>query len=53
MNNLFEIDIYDSPSERNELPIDEPPNELFLSCIEFIDFLNSSSNSDFFFLCKF
>ena len=25
MKNLFEIDMYDSPSERKELPIDEPP----------------------------
>ncbi len=48
INNLFDIDIDDSPSDKNELPIEEPPNEFFLSWIELIDLLISSSNSDFF-----
>ena len=39
----------DSASDKNELPPEEPPNEFFLSWIEFIDWRSSSSNSDFFF----
>lgn len=49
MNNLLDIVIDDSPSDKNELPTDDPPKEFFLSWIEFIDCRSSSSNSDFLF----
>ena len=49
MNNLFDIDIEDSSSDKNDPPPDEQyPLEFFLSFNEHNDIRSSSSNSLFF-----
>ena len=51
MKSLFEIDIYDSSSDKNDPPPEELyPLEFLLSFNEHNDILNSSSNS--LFLCS-